>query len=202
MQKPQKRTIALVVAGLIVGTQAGIAAISEQGADAAQTPAAETSAVQPQVEATTQPEIVAQAPDAAAPSTPAVSEAVEKYVAIPYTSMRLKVTSTTFPSAAVENPPLPGMAEYFDRLNNNRVLTGAAGSVFPTTVEDQVSPMTVAYFDRVEAQRMAASRPAPAVAAAPAPVMESPSAASAPAADAQVNTLQSSAPSAEQRPGS
>ena len=100
----------------------------------------------------------------------------EYYLRIPFTNRQIKVTSTTFPRYSSEYPdPSPAVVAYFDRKNANTVLVGAPGPVFPGGSGDdahQVSPATVAYFEQLEARRLAAINAAtPAVAVAPSPAL-------------------------------
>jgi hypothetical protein len=134
-------TIALIVAGLIAGTTAGIAAINSEVA-----PKAEPVALQPatemkaesQVVAEAQApttELVAQAPaemsaqgkTARAPAVPAARNPDEQMVRIPFTDYYVRVTNPTFPSAAMELP--------------------------------EMLPATIAFLEQREATRLAASQP-------------------------------------------
>ena len=96
----------------------------------------------------------------------------EYYVRIPFTNRQIKVTNPTFPRNSSEYPDTPpSVIAYFERKNANTVLVGAPGPVFPGGGGDdahQVSPATVAYFDQLEARRLAAIKAAtPVVAVAP-----------------------------------
>ena len=181
--------IALAVAGIVAGTHAGIAAINTESTENAAEPmASQTPVTEAQVTATeTQaPVIEAQAPaDNATPTEqaraqpemfrPAVETAQmdEKYVRIPFTNKRVKMTGTsTFPSSGVEHAePLPAVLAYLDRKNANIALAGARGSVFPSEGIEHAEPLpaVVAYFDRMESQRLAATQPAPTTVAAATP---------------------------------
>jgi hypothetical protein len=204
-----KRPIAALIAALVVGVPAGIAAITEPSADAGpQQPApVEVRPMQSDAQGSgdaatpAQPEVMAEA------ASPAVSNTVEKYVAVPYTNIRLKVSSNALPSSAAELPDmLPSTMAYFDRLNANRTLTGAAGSAFPMAAAElpQQLPATVAYFDRMESSRLAAATPAPApvTAIAPAPAAtESPAATASSSAEINAAMYRPATQPATERPG-
>ena len=188
--------IALGIAGIIAGMQAGIAAINNESTVAA--PAAvqaEPQAVvdtqtplEPNTTAATGASSVplAQAPGegilqpkwmltpSSEPKLTAAAQDDEYYVRVPFTNKRIKVSNPTFPRNSSEFPDTaPSVVAYFDNKNANTALTGAPGPVFPGSSDEisQPLPSTLAYFDRLEARKLAASQPAPTpVAVAPAEV--------------------------------
>ena len=178
----QKRPIivALSVAGIIAGTHAGIAAMSNEVAGNVTDPAGiqtEPQAIaEAQAPAESSQALVAQAPvesvvqpggmqpSIAEPSRAAGAKNNEHYTRVPFTNIRLKVSNPTFPNGGLEQAePLPSIVAYFDRKNAGVMLTGAARPVFPSGSSDspELLPSVVAHFDRIESQRLASVRPAP-----------------------------------------
>jgi hypothetical protein len=143
----QRRNIAIVIAGLLVGAQIVGAVTStssptSEGAEYAEPAPAQAESTEP----------------AAEPASGATVAEESGYV-IPFTGgMRISVApSATFPSSGEEQEMLPALAEYFDRRAATTVLAGAPGPVFPTSGEEwTMLPAQVAYFDQLEATRMAA----------------------------------------------
>jgi hypothetical protein len=122
----------------------------------------------------------------AAPVTMAAPQALatrvnndEYYLRVPFTNRQVKVTVPTFPGNSAEFPATPpSVIAYYDRKNANTVLVGAPGSAFPSGADGDsqpVSPATIAYFDKLEARRLAALQQAtpPVAAAQPAVVSDS-----------------------------
>ena len=196
--------VALVAAGIIAGTHAGIAAISNETTE----PVADAVAVQTESQAPVEMQADAAAPVALSPEesivqpkwalAPAMEpqraaspnqardQSDEYYVRIPFTNKVVKVTNPTFPSNSSEfRDPHPSVVAYFDRKNANTMLTGAPGSVFPSG-GDQAEPLpaVAVYFDRLEARRIAAATPQPV--AAPVAAIAPPTA--APETQAQATT--------------
>ncbi len=96
----------------------------------------------------------------------------EYYLRVPFTNRQVKVTVPTFPGNSAEFPATPpSVIAYYDRKNANTVLVGAPSPVFPSGADGDsqpVSPATIAYFDGLEARRLAAlQQVAPPMAAAP-----------------------------------
>lgn len=136
--------IAVVVAGLLLGAQAGIAALNENP-EAVATESVEVSEVLEQVEA-------AQVASAAEPvAQQAASVAIEAPVAVDH----------VFPLSANEPNMLPALVAYLDQraVPQGPILA----ATFPRSADDPAMlPALVAYFD---------ARNAPSVAAAEAPLV-------------------------------
>ncbi len=166
-------TIALAIAGIIAGTHASIAAISNESTEKVseavtaqtqpQAAAQEQAQVQVPVETmdpASQPQVLAQAPTVAPAPAKTSKQMDERLVRIPFTNIHLKVTQSTFPSAAEDHAaPLPSVVAYFDQKNANTMLTGAPGSAFPTAATEHSAPLpaTVAYLERKQAPSAAAN---------------------------------------------
>lgn len=198
------RTALLAVAGILTCATAGIAAISDNIDHRAAQPAAETQAPQAATpaEAATAAPIppaapvaeagVAQAPAAQPQWVPALTAAAdadssEQYnMRIPFTNRTIKVTVRTFPSSPSEvGETAPSVVAYFEQKNGNRQLAGASGPVFPSAGgEDdwRPSPAVIAYFERVEANHLAALKAQQAATAAAAAALAQPASPETPAA--------------------
>lgn len=185
----QKRplVIALSIAGIIAGTHAGIAAISNentvsapavapsetQAATDAQTAIAQVPApadAQQPADGSAQPQ-AGQAPAGEPLRTAASTQDDEYYLRLPFTNRQIKVTVPTFPRNSQEfADPAPSVVAYFDRRNANTQLAGAASPVFPEGSDEFAKPLpsVIAYFDQQAARQLAAAKPAaPAVTQAP-----------------------------------
>lgn len=146
-----RRGIAVLIAGLLVGTQIGIAAIDLSETEVEES--AEPAYVEPapsQAEAPPQAELADQG--AAANLAPEIG-----YVLPPARDNVVSAPrSDVFPRSADELEMLPALAAYLDRKAATTVLTGAPGPVFPPSADDlPMLPAMVAYFDRLEAARLA-----------------------------------------------
>jgi hypothetical protein len=158
-----KRRIAVLVAGMLVGAQVGIASMSgpapstEPQESLAQGESAEPTSAPEQAETQTAP-----APEqAAASEQPAIVGTI-----IPPKPRTLadatlpELRSDVFPPSTDDKPLLPALAAYLDRKAANTLLAdaGAPGSPFPDSAEPgRMLPAQVAYFDRIETERIAAA---------------------------------------------
>jgi hypothetical protein len=157
-----KTKIAVFVAALFLGAQAGIAALEQDPSIAS----AETTAPTEQQAEATQP-AATEAPQAAAeqPAAEAPAAAPARITHVPL--------SKTFPRSPDGSDMLPGLAAYLDRLDASRSHLVARGDAFPGAAEggSELAPGTVAYFDQRDRARIARAqeqqRAAEAQAAAP-----------------------------------
>lgn len=143
----QRRHIAIVIAGLLVGAQI-VGAVTSDSSPAA---SAEGYAEQAPVPAE------ATAPVAEPVSDTTVTESSGYVIPLPG-GFRIPVSlSGTFPSSAEDQQMLPALAEYLDKRAATIALTGGP-SGFPSAGEEwgPMLPAQVAYFDQLEATRMAA----------------------------------------------
>ncbi len=149
-----RRGIAVLIAGLLVGTQVGIAAIDLPEAEVEESE--ELAYVEP---APSQAEALPEADQAErADQDATASLAPESGYVLPAAPANLvsAPTSDVFPRSADELEMLPALAAYLDRKAATTVLTGAPGPVFPESADElPMLPAMVAYFDRLEATRMA-----------------------------------------------
>jgi hypothetical protein len=144
-----KTKIAVLVAALFLGAQAGIAAL-EQDPNVAS-----VESTQPETERQAE----ATATEPAAPEATAAAErpAVETPAPAPARIAR----SDTFPRSPDGRDMLPGLAAYLDQLDASRSHLVARGDVFPSSpdgIEDKL-PALVAYLDQRDAARRNSSRP-------------------------------------------
>lgn len=143
----QRRHIAVLIAGLLVGAQIVGAVSSESSPSSAGEGYAEPTPIQ------------AESTEAVAEPVSGTAVAEETGYVIPFTGgLRVSVApSDTFPSSADDEKMLPALAEYLDRRAATTMLTGAPGPVFPTSGEEWIMlPAMIAHFDQREATRMAA----------------------------------------------
>lgn len=148
----RRRTVAWLIAGLLAGTQAGIASIDNQADESAEA----VSTAGPEIT------VAGAAPEASVsePVTEAVSETTVS--AAPFSEMR----SSTLPSSADDVELLPSLAAYLERKAATQ-LTGAPGNVFPSSADDiELLPSLVAYLEQREATRLATEGTAGSVPAA------------------------------------
>ena len=157
-----KRRIALLVAGMLVGAQVGIASMSGPGESSEQQPetplqaeATEptTSAEQTESQATAEQ---ASAPEQQADAAPAVPAKPRTLADATFPPLH----SDTFPPSAEERPLHPYVAAYLEARAANTLLAdaGARSSPFPDAEEpgQRMLPTQIAYFERLEAERLAA----------------------------------------------
>ncbi|HET9664758.1 MAG TPA: hypothetical protein VFP00_11085 [Burkholderiales bacterium] len=159
-----KRRIALLIAGMLVGAQVGIASMggpasgSEQHSEMPlQSDATDPSAAPEQVEP--------QATEQAAPSEQ--QPTVDPGYVIPAKPRTLAdatfppLHSDVFPPSTDDRPLHPTVIAYLERKAANTLLAnaGAAESPFPESTEpsERILPVQIAYFDALEAQRLAAA---------------------------------------------
>lgn len=156
-----KRRIAIAVAGLFLGAQIGMAALSElQETAGAAGPEQETVAEQ------------GTGPELAASEAPSETEAAsqeaqpEQTAEIPqrdYFAEALaeaRYVELVLPSAAYDHPPmLPATLAYLERLETRHLAAGPVEDVIPASYEPEpLLPATIAYLEQKEAAaRFAAS---------------------------------------------
>jgi hypothetical protein len=155
-----QRRIAVLIAGMLVGAQVGIAAIdgSSSATEEYAEPAPAQAEVIEQGTATEQVAASEQAP------TGEQLAAVETGYLVPARPRTLAdatfppLHSDVFPPSTDDRPLLPSLVAYLDRKAANTELSGAAEPVFPPSDEGwQMLPVQVAYFERLEATRVAAA---------------------------------------------
>jgi len=157
-----KRRIALLIAGMLVGAQVGIASMSGPGESSEQQPetplqaeATEptTSAEQTESQATAEQASAPEQQADAAPAAPAKPRTLADATFPP-------LHSDTFPPSADERPLNPYVAAYLEARAANTLLAdaGARSSPFPDAEEpgQRMLPTQIAYFERLEAERLAA----------------------------------------------
>jgi hypothetical protein len=159
-----KHRIALLIAGMLVGAQVGIASMSGPGETSEQQ--TETPLQAEATEPTGSPEQTesqATAEQAAAPEQQAAPETGHILPARPRTLADATfppLHSDTFPPSTDERPLNPYVAAYLEARAANTLLAdaGAAGSPFPDAEEpgQRMLPTQVAYFEKMEAERLAA----------------------------------------------
>ena len=150
-----QRRMAVLIAGMLVGAQVGIAAIdgsSSATEDYAEPAPAQAEVIEQQGTATEQVTAGEQQP------------AVETGYVVPARPRTLAdatfppLHSDVFPPSTDDRPLLPSLVAYLDRKAANTELSGAAEPVFPPSDEGwQMLPVQVAYFERLEATRVAAA---------------------------------------------
>lgn len=150
-----KRRLAVLIAGLFAAP-IGIAAVTGLTPEERLPP---ESVVQPQPAA---PSATEQAPvEQAAPTeVQPTQEAGYVVPARPRTLADVAVPplqSDVFPPSTDDKPLLPTLAAYLDRQAANTLLAdaGAREPLFSESYDERVSPAVMAYFDRLEAERVA-----------------------------------------------
>ena len=146
-----KRRIAVLVAGIFFGTQAGMAADEQENSSAAEND--QYVAVEPTQEAPASFEIAEVSYPVAASVNPVVAN--EPSVV----TNRITVTaarSGAFPPSADDMvwTPLPAQARYFEQ-RTARIQTAMRGDTFPPSADDlawKLLPAQVSYFDRKAAR--------------------------------------------------
>ena len=157
-----KRRIALLIAGMLVGAQVGIASMSGPAETSEQQPEAPlqaeaseptTSAEQTESQATAEQ---ASAPEQQAEAAPAVPAKPRTLADAIFPALH----SETFPPSTDERPLNPHVAAYLEARAANTLLAdaGARSSPFPDAEEpgQRMLPTQFAYFERREAERLAA----------------------------------------------
>ena len=147
-----QRRIAVLIAGLLVGAQVGVAALSEDS----------------DLAASAEQEYVEPAPLQAEESAPAQAEPVDQVAAPGPVELRAapvtqaEARASVFPFSVDDWQMLPAQIAYFDQLEASRRAAGivwvARGDAFPSSADEwKLLPAQIAYFDRLEATKMAAS---------------------------------------------
>ena len=160
-----KRRIAVLIAGMLVCAPIGIASVTGFAPPAMFRVVARLAAEAAEPAATEQAE-TQQPPteqqQTAAEQQPAASDAGYVVPARPRTLADATfppLTSDVFPPSTDERPIPPAVAAYFDRKAANTLLAdaGSRDPVFAADLEEgwRMSPMQVAYFDEIEAGRIA-----------------------------------------------
>lgn len=159
-----KRRIALLVGSMLVGAQVGIASMTDSSALSEQQSEMPLQAEATEPTATPEPaETQASAEQVAAPEQQAAAEAGYVVPARPRTLADATfpaLHSDVFPPSTDDRPLPPSAAAYLERKAANTLLAhaGAAGSPFPESDEpgQRILPVQLAYFERLEAQQLAA----------------------------------------------
>ena len=167
-----QRRIAVLIAGMLVGAQVGIAAIdgpSSATEEYAEPAPAQAEAIE-QGTATEQVAAGESAPAGEQLASVGQQPAVEIGYVVPARPRTLAdatfppLDSDVFPPSTDDRPLLPALVAYLDRKAANTELAsaGAAGPVFPPSEEGSpMLPSQVAYFERIEAARLAAAQASP-----------------------------------------
>lgn len=140
-----KTRIAVLVAALFLGAQAGIAALNQEAAEATAEAAETTEAVETAEAATTE-SAAAEAPEATADAESAIEAPAP---------VRVNLDSDTFPRTASVSDLLPGMIAYLEQREAAIRHLVARGDAFPTSSESPMLPALAAYLERQEAQLIA-----------------------------------------------
>jgi hypothetical protein len=156
-----RHQIAILVAGLLVGAQIGVAAIDTpipEAAEYMEPVPGEAQALEPgtagePTEAASEPSTVA---DANAPTS--ITETEQPILPV---AARHSELPSVFPASTDDIPMLPALAAYLDRTEHLR-LTGAPAAFPPSGDEVPMLPRVAAYLDQRDAARLAALNPAPA----------------------------------------
>jgi len=145
-----KTRIAVLVAALFLGAQAGIAALNQEAADATAEAAESTEAVET-AEATATEPAATEAPEAtAAAEQPAVEVAEPATVRVRHVPL-----SATFPRSPDGRDMLPGLAAYLEQREAAISHLVARGDAFPTPSGSPMLPALASYLDQKEAQLIA-----------------------------------------------
>lgn len=193
-----QRRIAILVAGMLVGAQVGIAAVDgsfsppeEYAEPVAAAEAVEEVAALEQAPA---PEATAGEQAAAAEHAAAVEAAriapgaaSDSGYIMPVQPRTLAdatfppLHSDVFPPSTDDRPLHPALVEYLDRKAATTLLAdaGSREPVFPVGYDHELHPALVAYFERREAAQLAAAQSNPTAAQPPSSVNEASSAESA-----------------------
>lgn len=137
-----RHTMALLIAGVFAGTQAGIASITPP--ETGESVGTASSTEQEITVAGVASEVAAPGPEAAASSETTRSAAPLS-----------EIKSSVFPSSADDVEMLPSLRAYLERKAATQ-LAGAPGNVFPSSADDvEMLPSLAAYLDQREATRFA-----------------------------------------------
>lgn len=178
-----QRRIAVLVASMLIGAQVGIAAV-----DGPFSPTEEYAEPAPDVAEAAEPAPVAdEAPGveqmaAADQASPVERAPAAEYGYVVPARARTLLDATfpplandAFPPSTDDRPLLPALIEYLDRRAATIELASAGSRepVFPPSYISDMHPALVAYFERVEAARLAAAQPQPSTAVTAQPEMPS-----------------------------
>ena len=137
-----KTRIAVLVAALFLGTQAGIAALTQEAGEVTAEAAESTEAVETAGAPATEP-AAAEAPEAtAAAEQPAVQTPAPA---------RVTFDSDTFPRTAEVTDMLPGLVAYLEQREAAIRHLVARGNAFPAPSESPMLPALAAYLEQKEA---------------------------------------------------
>jgi len=142
-----KTRIAVLVAALFLGAQAGIAALNQEAAEATAEAAETTEAVET-AEAT-------EATPTEAPEATAAAEQPAVEAPAPAPTRFAPLVSDTFPRTASGSDMLPGLAAYLDQREAAIAHLVARGDAFPTPSGSPMLPALASYLDQREAQLVA-----------------------------------------------
>lgn len=166
-----KTRIAALIAALMFGAQAGVAALEETASvevSEAVEQRAEALPAEPAAtpEPAAAPERIASAETAAPPPSEQAADTgqsavsrVRSWFGRFMTALRSGTPPPTFPEGSHGErwTPLPAQLAYFEQLERERAHLVARGDAFPvgSQTESWLLPAQVAYFDRLEQQRLA-----------------------------------------------
>lgn len=137
-----KTRIAVLVAALFLGAQAGIAALNQEAEEVTAEAAESTEAVETAEAPATEP-AAAEAPEAtAAAEQPAVESPAPA---------RVTLNSDVFPRTAEVTDMLPGLIAYLEQREAAIRHLVARGDAFPTPSESPMLPALAAYLEQKEA---------------------------------------------------
>lgn len=173
-----KRRIAIAVAGLFLGAQIGMAALSEGQETAAiegteQESVAELSPASEPVEAATPAETAAAATEEQLETQSAPVVEIPQRNAAAEALAAARSIEHAFPSSAPEygHAMLPALIAYLDSRDTRQLVAGPIDNVIPSSASEADQPMLpamIAYFERREAAAQLAASGSTVVATAPA----------------------------------
>lgn len=138
-----KTRIAVLVAALFLGTQAGIAALNQEAPEVAAEAAESTEAVETAEAPATEP--------AAAEAPEATATAEQPAVETPPPARVVLFDSDVFPRTAEVTDMLPGLIAYLEQREASIRHLVARGDAFPTPSESPMLPALAAYLEQMEA---------------------------------------------------
>jgi hypothetical protein len=159
-----QRRIAVVITGMLVGAQVGIAAMDGSSWPTEEYAKAELARSEAEAEAVKQAATGEPMPAGEPVATGGGQRPIEAGYVVPARPRTVPdealpaLHSDVFPPSTDDRPLLPALAAYLDRKAATTELAGATPPVFPPSEEGwKLLPAQVAYFDRIEAARMAAA---------------------------------------------
>jgi hypothetical protein len=142
-----KTRIAVLVAALFLGTQAGIAALTQEAPEVTAEAAESTEAVEIAEAPATEPA----AAEPAAAETPEATAAAEQPAVATPAPAHVLFDSDVFPRTAEVTDMLPGLIAYLEQREATIRHLVARGDAFPTPSESPMLPALAAYLEQKEA---------------------------------------------------